>query len=68
MELTDVVSRPYSRLAVGNSLIRQRKRTHINFARTEIILARAVFDEIRGVRSNFLHDFPVELRTAGSIR
>ncbi len=26
-------------------------------------LARAIFDEIHGVRSNFLHDLPVELRT-----
>ncbi len=33
------------------------------FARTKIIVARAIFDEIHGVRSNFLHDLPVELRT-----
>ncbi len=71
MELTDdwgVVSRPYSRLAVGSSLIRQllvRKQAHISFARTKIILARAIFDEIHGVRSNFLHGLPVELRTVG---
>ncbi len=40
MELTDVVSRPYSRLAIGSSLIRQllvRKQAHINFTRTKII-------------------------------
>ncbi len=37
------------------------------FARTKIILARGIFDEIHGVlvRSNFLHGLPVELRTAG---
>ncbi len=58
MELTDVVSRPYSRLAVGSSLIRQllvRKQAYISFAYTKIILARAIFDEIHGVLSNFLH-------------
>ncbi len=44
-----------------------RKQAHISFARTKIILARAIFDEIRGVRSNFLHGLPVELRTVGYI-
>ncbi len=39
----------------------------ITFARTIIILARAIFDEIHGVRSNFLHGLPVELRTVGYI-
>ncbi len=39
----------------------------VTFARTKIILARAIFDEIHGVLSNFLHGLPVELRTAGSI-
>ncbi len=39
----------------------------VTFARTKIILARAIFDEIHGVRSNFLHVLPVELRTAGYI-
>ncbi len=52
------------------TLIRQllvRKQAHISFARTKIILVRAIFDEIHGVRSNFLHGLPVELRTAGYI-
>ncbi len=44
-----------------------RKQAHISFARTRIILARAIFDEIHGVRSNFLHGLPVELRTVGYI-
>ncbi len=35
----------------------------VTFARTKIILARAIFDEIHGVRSTF-HGLPVELRTA----
>ncbi len=39
----------------------------VTFARTKIILARAIFDEIHGVWFNFLHGFPVELRTAGYI-
>ncbi len=39
----------------------------VTFAGTKIILARAVFDEIHGVRSNFLHGLPVELRTVGYI-
>ncbi len=39
----------------------------VTFARTIIILARAIFEEIHGVRSNFLHGLPVELRTAGYI-
>ncbi len=59
-----------TRLAVGSSLIRQllvRKQAHISFARTKIILARAIFYEIHGVRSNFLHGLPVELRTVGYI-
>ncbi len=37
------------------------------FPRTKIILARAIFDEIHGMQSNFLHGLPVELRTAGYI-
>ncbi len=37
------------------------------FARTKIILARAIFDEIHGMLSNFLHGLPVELRTVGYI-
>ncbi len=44
-----------------------RKQAHISFARTKIILARVIFDEIHGVRSNFLHGLPMELRTAGYI-
>ncbi len=39
----------------------------ITFARTKIIFPRAIFDEIHGVRSNFLHGLPVELRTVGYI-
>ncbi len=39
----------------------------VTFARTKIILARAIFDEIHGVLSNFLHGLPVELRTVGYI-
>ncbi len=35
------------------------------FARTRIILARAIFDEIHGVRSNFLHGLTLELKTTG---
>ncbi len=39
----------------------------VTFARSKINLARAIFDEIHGVPSNFLHGLPVELRTAGYI-
>ncbi len=39
----------------------------VTFARTKIIKARAIFDEIHRVRSNFFHSLPVELRTAGSV-
>ncbi len=36
----------------------------VTFARTKLIVARAIFDEIHGV---CLHGLPVELRTAGYI-
>ncbi len=39
----------------------------VTFPRTKIILAHAIFDEIHGVRFNFLHGLPVEPRTAGYI-
>ncbi len=36
--------------AISSTIERLWKQAHISFARTKIILARAIFDEIHGVR------------------